>query len=133
MLGSAAGAAVLARSARNRLRPGAGRAWGFFLLAGFIPLAACVILQIRFGWFEGLAETAGFLAASGFLVAAVFSYASLLGSPEQETVISPLYAADLLGGCLGSLVASLILIPLYGMDTTAAAMAVLSFAAAVFL
>jgi len=38
-------------------------------------------------------------------------------------VISPLYAADLFGGCLGSIAASLLLVPLAGMDMTAAAMA----------
>jgi predicted membrane-bound spermidine synthase len=41
-------------------------------------------------------------------------------------VIAPLYAADLLGGCLGSLAGSLILIPLLGLDGTVIGMIVLA-------
>ena len=40
------------------------------------------------------------------------------GIEDQKKVISPLYSADLIGGCLGSLLGSLILIPLAGMDVT---------------
>jgi uncharacterized membrane protein len=40
------------------------------------------------------------------------------GIEDQKKVISPLYSADLIGGCLGSLVGILILIPLAGMDVT---------------
>ncbi len=134
MLGSAAGAMALAGSARNTPRYSRiGRAWGICLVAGFILLGICAVLQTRFGWIAGLAETAGLLAFTGFLVAGIFAYASLRGSPEQEKVISPLYAADLFGGCLGSLAASLVMIPLFGMDVTAAGMAVLSFVAALLI
>ena len=58
------------------------------------------------------------LLAAGFLVAGVFSYASLHEMADQKKIISPLYSADLLGGCLGSLLGSLVLIPLLGMDAT---------------
>jgi spermidine synthase len=40
------------------------------------------------------------------------------GIEDQKKVISPLYSADLIGGCLGSLVGILILIPMAGMDVT---------------
>ena len=40
------------------------------------------------------------------------------GIEDQKNIISPLYSADLIGGCLGSLLCSLILIPLAGMDVT---------------
>jgi CBS-domain-containing membrane protein len=33
-------------------------------------------------------------------------------------MVAPLYAADLLGGCFGSLVASLLLVPVTGLSTT---------------
>ncbi len=89
-------------------------------------LGSIIILQTRLGRFAGLAETAALLAAAGYLVAGFFAYASLRGVPEQEKVISPLYAADLLGGCIGSVTASLILVPLLGMDLTAAGMIGLS-------
>ena len=38
---------------------------------------------------------------------------------DQKGVIGPLYAADLVGGCLGSLTASLMLVPCGGLDVTA--------------
>jgi CBS domain containing-hemolysin-like protein len=85
----------------------------------------------------GLVEISCLLAATGFLVAGIFAYASLYpakqgitrppasledsksrGIEDQKNVISPLYSADLIGGCLGSLLCSLILIPLAGMDIT---------------
>jgi predicted membrane-bound spermidine synthase len=62
-------------------------------------------------------------------VAGVFAYASFTRVPDPEKLISPLYAADLLGGCLGSVAASLLLVPLIGMDLTAAAMVGLALAA----
>jgi hypothetical protein len=74
----------------------------------------------------GLVEIAGLLAATGFLVAGIFAYASLYEIDDQKKVISPLYFADLIGGCLGSLMGSLILIPLMGMDITAWGMLLLA-------
>jgi predicted membrane-bound spermidine synthase len=54
----------------------------------------------------------------GFLVAAVFAYSTLIGSGEQRGMIGPLYAADLLGGCAGSLLCCMFLIPFLGMEQT---------------
>jgi hypothetical protein len=73
-----------------------------------------------------LVEISCLLAIAGFLVAGIFAYASLheSGSPsscgieDQKNLISPLYSADLIGGCLGTLLGSLILIPLVGMNVT---------------
>ena len=127
MLGLTAGALTLAMAARHGSpfrEP--GRKWGISLVAGLMLLGSLIILQTGLGRFAGLVETAALLAAAGSLVAGVFAYASLRGVPEQEKVISPLYAADLLGGCVGSVAASLILVPLLGMDLTAAGMIGLS-------
>ena len=66
----------------------------------------------------GLFQISFLLAATGFLVAGIFAYTSLHEIEDQKNVISPLYSADLIGGCLGSLIGSLILIPLAGMDVT---------------
>jgi hypothetical protein len=60
------------------------------------------------------------------LVAGIFAYASLHEIEDQKGVISPLYSADLIGGSLGSLLGSLILIPLTGMDVTARGMLLLA-------
>ena len=45
--------------------------------------------------------------------------------PEQTSLISPLYAADLVGGSIGSILATLVLVPLAGLDATAQWMAIL--------
>lgn len=127
MLGLTAGALALAAAShgKNRYRT-ISRKWGIGLIAGFALLGTIAVLQSRMGRFTELTETAGLLAAAGFLVAGVFAYASLRGTSDQESTISPLYAADLVGGCLGSIVASLFIVPLIGMDMTAAAMAGIS-------
>jgi hypothetical protein len=76
--------------------------------------------------FAGLVEISFLLAATGFLVAGIFSYASLHEIEDQKKIISPLYSADLIGGCLGSLIGSLIFIPLAGMDVSAWGMLLLA-------
>ena len=51
------------------------------------------------------------------------------GAPDGRTVIGPVYAADLLGGGAGSLVAGLAAIPMLGLPATAALAAVAAAAA----
>ncbi len=69
----------------------------------------------------GLAAVAAAQLACGFLVAAVFGQAALRTRLRQGRLVSPLYAADLLGGAGGSLLASLLLVPLAGLGGTALA------------
>ncbi len=107
---------MAAPAGRHRRR--STRWWGAGLVAGFCLLCAAVAAAIRTGIHSGLFPIALFLAAAGFLVAGVFAYASLYKIPDQRKVISPLYSADLLGGCLGSFVSSLFLIPLAGLDVS---------------
>jgi len=98
-----------------------------------VVLGTLVFFQTRSARFTGLGETAGLLAAAGFLVAGLFAFASLRWPSGQEKAVSPLYAADLLGGCAGSVAASLLIVPLAGMDLTAAAMAVLALMALILI
>ena len=127
MFGLTAGALAVAAAARGKSRYRTlARKWGIGFVAGFVILGTLAVFQARIGLFTDLAETAGLLAAAGFLVAGVFAYASFMRVPNPEKMISPLYAADLFGGCLGSIAASLFLVPLIGMDMTAAAMVILS-------
>ena len=63
-----------------------------------------------------LASISLFLFAAGFLVSGIFAWTSLEGIDDQRLVVSPLYAADLIGGCAGSLLAGLILIPFFGIE-----------------
>jgi len=51
----------------------------------------------------------------------------------SEKIIAPLYAADLVGGCLGSVLAALLLIPLAGIHATTLAMLILAALAAILL
>jgi spermidine synthase len=120
MAGLAAGAAGLSAWDRTGTRPsGLPRSVGFVLLLGFALLCVALASLVEAGALASLPLTAALLFAAGLLVAAVFAYGSLRGRPDQRDVVAPLYAADLLGGCLGSLVASLLLVPVLGLAGSA--------------
>ncbi len=132
MAGLSAGAFAFDRAAAPPRR--IARPWGAALLAGLALLLAGTGVVAAGGgaWFR-LGPAAGLLAASGALVSAVFGYASRLGAAEQNGAAAPVYAADLLGGCVGSVLAGLVLIPLFGAGATAAGTAALAAAALVLL
>jgi spermidine synthase len=113
MAGLAAGAALMAR------RRAPGRMTGGALLAGLAALAVLAYLLLEAGMVGGLPSSSLLLLAAGMLVAAIFSHASLHRMPDQRLVISPLYASDLLGGAIGSLAATLFLIPAFGLPVSA--------------
>ena len=119
MAGLALGAMIInremARPIANRML---SRWYGIRLLSGFCFLCAFTGMRVTMSISAGLVEISCLLAIAGFLVAGIFAYASLHEIEDQKNVISPLYSADLIGGCLGSLLGSLILIPLVGMDVT---------------
>jgi hypothetical protein len=69
------------------------------------------------------------MGISGFLVAGTFAYAAARAAQDQRRAVGPLYAADLVGGCLGSIAVSLFLIPFAGLDAAAMAMIPLGLAA----
>lgn len=127
MAGLAFGAWILNEAIRwTGIRHKHTRWWGVGLLAGF------GILGIAAAWYVtgespgGLVPTATLLAAAGFLVAGILAYAGLYRIRDQKQIIAPLYAADLFGGCLGSLLGSLVLIPFLGLDGTLTGMLVLT-------
>jgi spermidine synthase len=119
---------ALGALAMNRLmdrpfgRPKKPRRYGAAALAGFALLCAYLAWTVSGSAAAGLVHTSVLLFSAGFLVAAIFSYAALHEIEDQTRIIAPLYAADLAGGCAGSLMASLVLIPLIGMDTSATGM-----------
>jgi spermidine synthase len=113
MAGLAIGAAAWGGEARRR-PPAAVLLVALMALGA--ALAATLEAQVPFA----LATTALWLAAAGALTAALFAHASRrLRHPGAAA--GRLYGADLLGGCLGSLAASLILIPLLGLAGAALA------------
>lgn len=107
--------------------------------AGFALLISCIALSLALGRIVaagnmgGIFGTVILLLLCGFLVAGVFSFASLYRVENQQVVISPLYSADLIGGCLGSVAASLVLIPMIGMAGVSYLMAVLALLALILL
>jgi spermidine synthase len=123
MAGLAAGSFAVDRRASSA-RP-LGRRHGTAILAVFAAFNLIVLLVVQRGTTAGLGGTALLLAVSGALVAAVFAYASLRGIRDQSRVIAPLYAADLVGGSLGAVLGSLLLIPLAGLGASAAWMGVI--------
>ncbi|MBN1613893.1 MAG: hypothetical protein JW950_05450 [Deltaproteobacteria bacterium] len=121
MLGLALGAAAVDRFAgRGRENRSSLVKWGVSLGFGLILLCGLTLHVVSACGFKSLVQTAGLLAAAGFLVAGVFAYASLGDTEDPKGAIAALYAADLAGGCLGSVLSGLMLIPLYGLDSTAA-------------
>jgi hypothetical protein len=102
------------------------RWWGVGLLTGFVILGIAVFGCVTGETPGGLLPTAMLLAFAGFLVAGILAYAGLYGIRDQKQVIAPLYTADLLGGCCGSLLGSLILIPFLGLDGTIKGMILLT-------
>jgi len=114
MGGLALGALAATKTDRRHLR-----ALGIGMLLGFVMLSAIIGMAINSGRNSGLAEILVFLFLAGFLVAGVFAYASLRDADDQRKVVNPLYSADLLGGCLGSLAASLFLAPIAGLGAAA--------------
>ena len=127
MGGLAVGAGAVNRWAthggRGRTIPrGAGAALlGALIMSGLGAGAA-----VNVGAGGGLVTVTVLLGVTGTLVGALFAYVSLHCPTDQAGLVSPLYAADLLGGCVGSLVGSLVLIPLVGLGVSAQWAAVLA-------
>ena len=120
MAGMAAGAPVMVRVAGPvvagvRPRPALGR----MTVAGFVLLGFFLFFGVRAGALGSLLSVGLLLFLSGFLVSALFAYAGLDYTADQQGAAPRLLASDLLGGCIGSAVASLAAIPFLGMDQTA--------------
>ncbi len=116
MAGLAAGAWLVDRRARRRAKGAATLPRLFF--AAFVALSVATSIGIRTDYGSGLLPIAVMLGVTGALVAGVFACASH-GDADQRRLVSPLYAADVLGGSVGSIAASLVLIPLLGLPLTA--------------
>ena len=98
---------------------------GVLLITLFVIWCLLAAWLLETGAAGNLLVTTFLLFGCGFMVAAVFAFGSIQSQPNQRMVISPLYAADLLGGCFGSLVASLLLIPALGLAASALLMSFL--------
>jgi spermidine synthase len=121
MAGLAAGAGTVPRFARSGIdNPGSPkRICGLTLVGAFAALSFAAIGLLRAGAPAGLWFFSLLLFVCGFVVAGVFAYASFMGTAGQESLIGPMYAADLIGGCAGSVLCSIFLVPFVGMEQTA--------------
>jgi len=99
---------------------------GVWLLVGFVITNLTFVWLLEMNYTSGIFTISLFMFLTGLLVAGTFAYASLAGVSDQKIIVSPLYAADLIGGCLGSLLGSLILIPFLGMGFSALLMVILA-------
>jgi spermidine synthase len=124
MAGLALGSLAVHRWAPLRREPGSPRGerdlprWlGAALLVIFALFCGGFARALGAGWGGFLTSAAGLLAC-GIFVAAIFAYASLASVQNPRAWVSPLYAADLAGGCIGSLAGSLLLVPLLGFANT---------------
>lgn len=127
MAGLALGAMVInGAMVRYADKKTSARWYGVGLLICFCLLCVALAAKIATSISIGLMHTMGYLAVAGFLVAGIFAFASLYGIREQKDVIPILYSTDLIGGCLGSLLGSLILIPVLGLDVTTQGMILLA-------
>jgi len=133
MFGLAVGARALDVLARRTDDRGLPRGLGAALLLGFAVLSGLTAWLFQNYGALDLASTGLLLFAAGFLVAAVFAYASLHRGGEQRVLVSPLYAADLVGGCLGLLLGSLIVAPALGLGFGAGLMAALALVALILI
>ncbi len=91
---------------------------GILLLGFFAVLNFSFELLIKEKLITNLETTSAVLFFAAFLVSGIFAYSSLFKVEDQLKVISPLYSADLLGGSFGSIAASLIFIPSFGLLAT---------------
>jgi spermidine synthase len=74
-----------------------------------------------------------FMIVLGVLVGAEFSLASVLYYSDIPKTASALFSADLLGGCIGALLVSTLLIPFMGVLTTCGVVAGLNGVSLIFL
>ena len=94
------------------LRIGILMLWILLALGALPP--AFVIGVTYAGWRMGPNSIVILLFLIGAYVAGVLALAGFLEGKDQQHVISPLYAADLIGGALGACAASLVLVPALG-------------------
>jgi spermidine synthase len=132
MAGLALGARLLDRLAKRTAgeagRGDLARPWGIAVVSGLLLVSTGIAAGIGAGA-TGRAPFVATLAAAGLLASALFAYSSLHAVGDPADVVSPLYVADLAGGCLAALLVALVLVPFAGLVTTAWVIAAVTAAA----
>ncbi|MEZ0329357.1 MAG: hypothetical protein ABWK15_07370 [Dissulfuribacterales bacterium] len=103
----------------------AARFVGIVLVLCMASVSIFVALGIQHGVLHGFHWIGLGMWLCGFLLAGTFSYLS--HDRSQERLVSPLYAADLVGGAVGTLCAALYAVPFWGLPQTALSIGIWSF------
>ncbi len=120
MAGLAAGAAGFDWFARRARDESSAPRWsGLAIVAGLGSAAAITAGAAGSDRGSGLVVCALLLVLCGALVAAAFAYAATLAARDRVRGVAALYAADLAGGCVGTLAAGLYLVPVVGLPGAA--------------
>ncbi|MFC2170378.1 hypothetical protein ACFLQJ_00200 [Calditrichota bacterium] len=115
MGGLALGSLLLDRISRQQRKSGSFPKWiGYAIVASLLVLCLVAYLSIHLDLDAGLANIGILLFLSGTVTSACFAWTAIKHPEKQSFIISPLYAADLAGGCVGSILASLLLLPFFG-------------------
>jgi spermidine synthase len=120
MLGLTAGAGAVARWGNKDSAGGVHFArMTMATLLSFAALSFLTAWSVSAGGMSGMWTVGAALFACGAMVGAVFGFAGFSAGSDGPGV-GALYSADLVGGCIGSLAASLWLIPIGGLIASAA-------------
>jgi spermidine synthase len=118
MAGLTAGAWLVSRIATPGRRAGIVARTTAVLLASLAAVGAVTALLIARGSSMGLPSTGLVLFLGGAAVGGVFACAAVASGDQTGGAIGRLYGADLAGGAAGSLLASLVLVPMAGLVPT---------------
>ncbi|MCG6536919.1 MAG: hypothetical protein L7F78_19985, partial [Syntrophales bacterium LBB04] len=99
---------------------------GWVLLTIFGLTCVAFAFGVRVQAVSALAETSVLLFWTGAVVSAIFVVALHRDSGDPLNSLSSLYAADVIGGCLGVFLGSMVTIPLTGMTATSLCCSILS-------
>ena len=116
MMGLTAGSLLVDKYfARTKHQSKINWIYGTLILIGFAVICIVIYILITFNLLASLFVTSLTLLFIGIFVSAIFAFVSLYNTKDKQAAVSQLYSADLAGGSIGSILASIILIPVYGL------------------
>ena len=134
MAGLASGAWIIGYLVRGNVMPRRLVRWlAACMLIGYALLNGFLAFQMSSSGAVSLVGNSILLFITGSLTAGIFAHAGIYRVLNQQHVVAPLYASDLVGACLGALIGSLLLIPAGGLSVTAILMVYLSICAFLLL
>ncbi len=126
MAGLAAGGVTPVRAERGDSGGSLGAMRRRAPAAALVAAAAAVWLSTRVPAMAGFGWTSVLLGAAGLAVGACFALAAASWPGDPRAGASSLYAADIAGGAVGAVLATLVLVPSAGLDGSALLMAALA-------